>query len=280
MLLSIAIADAYGAGFEQATDQFIEKNNTLSKYLPHNSDTVKAGCYTDDTQQSLAIAELMIDGEDWTPLNVANKLFSAYRRDPRITYSRGFLHCLQKAKSGNELLRIVHGDSDKNGAAMRSTVIGCLREPEEVYQAATAQARATHNSIEGVAAAQVAALASHYLKRELGPVEKMNSFINIFVKGNWFDWKPHRVTTFGIDTVKAAIHWLRRTDDLSTLLQQTVHCGGDTDTAAAIAIGCASWSPHYVNDLPRYLVDELENKKYGRTYLAAKDTELRILYFS
>ncbi len=64
MLLELAIGDAYGAGFEYADEMISE--NTLTHYVQHPRHQIRPGCYTDDTQMSLAIAETLVSGEPWT----------------------------------------------------------------------------------------------------------------------------------------------------------------------------------------------------------------------
>lgn len=74
MLLELAIGGAYGAGFEYA-DEMARTHNDLSNYVQHPRHRgTKPGMYTDDTQMSLAIAELIVDGADWTPLNIAGRI--------------------------------------------------------------------------------------------------------------------------------------------------------------------------------------------------------------
>jgi ADP-ribosylglycohydrolase len=59
MLLELAIGDAYGAGFEYASEMM--KYNDLSRYVQHPRHLgTRPGMYTDDTQMSLAIAEMAL----------------------------------------------------------------------------------------------------------------------------------------------------------------------------------------------------------------------------
>jgi len=83
MLLQGAIGDAYGAGFEFAPMEKISQDNTISRYEPHPLFPEIHGKYTDDTQMSLAIAELLISGAAWTPENIAQKFVECFKRDPR-----------------------------------------------------------------------------------------------------------------------------------------------------------------------------------------------------
>ncbi|GAB4543754.1 MAG: hypothetical protein Tsb0014_37610 [Pleurocapsa sp.] len=66
MLLELAIADAYGAGFEYARNTFVTEHNNLINYVQHPRHHIKPGCYTDDTQMSIAIAETLIAKQPWT----------------------------------------------------------------------------------------------------------------------------------------------------------------------------------------------------------------------
>jgi ADP-ribosyl-[dinitrogen reductase] hydrolase len=61
MLVECAIGDALGAGFEFTSSYFIKDNFNPKKlsYIQHPSHQIKPGCYTDDTQMSLAIAEFI-----------------------------------------------------------------------------------------------------------------------------------------------------------------------------------------------------------------------------
>ena len=53
-----AYADAYGAGFEYAEEMIV--NNDLSRYVEHPRFRLIPGSYTDDTQMSIAIAEVIV----------------------------------------------------------------------------------------------------------------------------------------------------------------------------------------------------------------------------
>jgi hypothetical protein len=44
MLLELAIGDAYGAGFEYASDGLIRKHNTAAYYVQHPRHNIRPGC--------------------------------------------------------------------------------------------------------------------------------------------------------------------------------------------------------------------------------------------
>src|SRR5437868_6275781 len=98
MLLELAIGDAYGAGFEYVNRQLIRQFNDLSRYVKHPRNSIKAGRYTDDTQMTLAIAEAIVSGEDWTPLNLSRRFVEVFKRDPREGYATSFYGFLRNVK--------------------------------------------------------------------------------------------------------------------------------------------------------------------------------------
>ncbi|HEY3787360.1 MAG TPA: ADP-ribosylglycohydrolase family protein, partial [Urbifossiella sp.] len=100
MLLEIAIGDALGAGYEY-NDAALEKNrsNLFSGFIQHaKHHGIKPGMYTDDTQMSIAIAEAIISGEPWQPRHIAAHFLSAFLRDPRDGYARGFQSFLETSE--------------------------------------------------------------------------------------------------------------------------------------------------------------------------------------
>jgi ADP-ribosyl-[dinitrogen reductase] hydrolase len=58
MLLEIAIADAYGVGFEYAEPEFVRQNNRLERYFPHQGFLTLYKRYSDDTQMTPAFGEI------------------------------------------------------------------------------------------------------------------------------------------------------------------------------------------------------------------------------
>jgi ADP-ribosyl-[dinitrogen reductase] hydrolase len=90
MLLELAIGDAYRAGFEYVSSKLVREHNDLSHYAQHPRHTIRPGCYTDDAQMSIAIAELIVSDTPWEPLQIANKFVEVFKRDPREGYAREF----------------------------------------------------------------------------------------------------------------------------------------------------------------------------------------------
>lgn len=277
MLLELAIGDAYGAGFEYASE--MDQFNDLSRYIQHpRHKTVYPGQYTDDTQMSIAIAELIVSGDEWTPLNIADRFVDCFKRDWRDGYARGFQKFLESIHTGQEFLDKIKPHSDKSGAAMRACPIGVYKDVHEVLEKAEIQAKLTHDTPDGIAAAKAAALMTHlciYDRQCYSYVVFMGNALNAHVgTRDWCERYEGKVKSKGWMSAHAALTAVRDNLKLSDLLRSCIDFTGDTDTVATIALGAASCSSEYTNDLPQVLIDRLENGEYGRDYLIDLDAKL------
>lgn len=275
VLVEAAVGDAYGAGFEYAEPRFVAEHNTLRRYVQHPRHAgIPPGAYTDDTQMTLAVAELLVAGEPWTPANLADRFVTVFHRDPREGYAGRFYDFLLSVPDGAEFLRRIRPDSDKSGAAMRAAPIGLLPTVDDVLHHAAVQAAVTHNTPAGIASAQAAALVVHYCRRDLGPLAAIGAWIDGYVPGGWARPWRGKVGSKGRMSVAAALTALAGRTTMSDLLRTCVAYTGDVDTVATIALAAASLSPHITQDVPRPLLETLENGRYGRDYLAGLDARL------
>ena len=185
MLLELAIGDAYGAGFEYVDADLIATHNHLHAYFKHPRHNIIPGHYTDDTQMSLAIAELIISGDEWTPLNIASKFVEVFKRDPREGYAGRFYRFLQDVKDGADFLARMKPVSEKSGASMRAGPIGVYPDIDTVIGRCTIQAAVTHNTPRGIAAAVASALTTHYFLYDLGPKRDLGAFLETYAPGDW-----------------------------------------------------------------------------------------------
>jgi len=273
-LLELAVGDAYGAGFEYASDALIREHNAAAYYIQHPRHNIRPGCYTDDTQMSLAVAEAVVSGERWTALNLARRFVDAFRRDPREGYAAGFYAFLQEVTSGEEFLQRIRPHSDKSGAAMRAGPLGVLPTVGEVVEKCRVQAALTHDTPDGVNAATASALMTHYLLYRLGPKKDLGSFLESEVPGQWSAAWHGKVGPKGWMSVRAAVTAVMRNERLSELLKDCIAFSGDVDTVATIALAAASCDEEYEQDLPENLVLTLENGPFGRDYLVELDRQL------
>ncbi|MDK2595517.1 ADP-ribosylglycohydrolase family protein [Pseudoalteromonas obscura] len=274
MLLEIAIGDAYGAGFEFASKEKVTNFNNLTAYHEHGLG-IAPGHYTDDTQMSIALAELIVSSESWTKESITRKFVECFKRDKRLGYSKGFYAFLESIESADEFLAKIKPNSTANGAAMRSVPIGLFPNIDDVLNKAKLQACVTHNTPIGINSSQAVALASHYFYYQLGPKQQVANFVQSHTDIEWdVNWSKE-VACCGHQTVNALLTVLINARSYAEILTQSVAFGGDVDTVAACALGIASLSEDYANDLPAFLFAELENKQYGRDYLIQLSSQLK-----
>ncbi|MFH1637227.1 MAG: ADP-ribosylglycohydrolase family protein [Candidatus Woesearchaeota archaeon] len=274
MMLELAIGDAYGSGFEFAEKGFIRKNNNLKSYYKHRKCNILPGCYTDDAQMSIAIAELLMGEKEWDCFKIASKFVEAFKRDEREGYSSGFYLLLKCVNDGAELIARLNPNSRKNGAAMRACPIGILPDLEKVKLYAAMQAEVTHDSHEGITSAMASALMPHYFTYKLGKKKDLGEFIAGNVEGDWGKAWKGEVSTNAEEAVRAAITAIARGASLSSILKRSIAFGGDVDTVATIAMAAASCCDEVRKDIPKNLVDGLENGDYGKGYLLGLDKDL------
>lgn len=280
MLLELAVGDAYGARFEYTSPEFVTHNNTLTRYLQNpQHQSILPGSYTDDTQMTLAIAELLISGQPWTQEAVAEKFVEVFHRDPRSGYAGGFFQLLTELRSGRELLDRISPWSEKSGAAMRVGPIGLLPDIDLLLNYAEIQARITHNTLLGIESAQAASLAVHYCSHNIGHLAGIGSWVDTVIRkhggqGGWSTKWTGEVGSYGWMSVSAALTALSTASSLSELLKSCVAYVGDVDTVATIALAAGSCCAELVSDLPPELLSNLENGRYGRDYLISLDDRL------
>lgn len=302
MFVEMGIGDAYGCKFEGVDFDYTSRNNDLN-YRPnlevlrfHPEDlmpsVVPAGNYTDDTQMSLAIAEAMLDDEEtWTVESLADRFVDVFKRDERRGYTTYFLNVLMNSNSGEELLSKIGRQSTKSGAFMRAAPLGLYSDLSELIDKAHAQAVVTHDTKIGRDSAVGAAMLVHYFYHDLGPKAELVTWMkdeyfgesimspeSVEMDGEQVEcWSPaanRKVRVSGWDCLHAAIYAILASETLSDVLIQCANYGGDVDTVSAVAMAAASWCREIQQTIPRCLYEELENREFGRDYLAKVDRVL------
>lgn len=266
MLLEIGIGDAYGAGFEFSSLEKIKKHNNLESYQAHELG-MSAGRYTDDTQMSLALAELLIEEKPWNKITIADKFVGCFKRDIREGYSKGFFEFMKSVSSGKEFIEKINPISTRNGAAMRAAPIGVIRNIDDVLGMSEIQATLTHDTEIGIKSAQAVSLAAHYFLHFQGKKQNLCEFVCEHTKYWWNSNWAGEVACCGEQTVNALLTVLTNCSTLRQILVESVGFSGDVDTVAALGLGIASLSKEYEKTLPNFLFDDLENGAYGRNYL-------------
>ena len=274
-----ALGDAYGFCFEFAKEDIVLRDNHVLDYPSESAFKTPRGAYSDDTQMSLALEQLLLEKTDWTPLDVARVFVECFQRDPRPGYAKGFFEFLKSIHSGEEFLQKIRPDSNRNGAAMRAPVLGVLQDVQQVQHLARLQATVTHNTTEGKDSAVVAALVSHYFIHNLGCKDRLTEYLNDKVPGyQWEQQWQGSVPVHGVNTVRAVLTAIARNTSLKALLKDCIAFTGDVDSVAAIALACASSSREFARDIPYKLWESLENGPYGRDYLLSLDKRALVLF--
>ncbi|MDP2683458.1 MAG: ADP-ribosylglycohydrolase family protein [bacterium] len=294
ILLYTAIGDAYCLCTEYIKypqhQNIHDKALKFEQYLSHPSHNQVPGTFSDDTQMSIANTHVLLN-DSWDELNFANSWVDTFKEDPRDSYSRKFQKYLEDVTCGAEFLNTIISNSNKNGAAMRSSVFGVINNPIDVLNITTLQAKITHNSPGGLFGAQAVALMSHYSLHESGDLtrdrlgEYLRYWLNQILKAdsrlvNVFrePWAG-RVAgdEVGIITALATFEIIISSNSLLQVLQKTIEFGGDTDSVAAIALGIAS--ARMIDDLPAFMHDQLEiGSKYGPKFLKDLGSKLMVKF--
>lgn len=289
MLIGLAIGDAFGAGFENAH----RGSSRLSVQKPYRYPGGK-GIYTDDTQMSLAVAELMTSNLPFTGEALASQFVYAYRRDIRGGYSRRTAGTLGHSWCGEDLVKALSIEERKqrrsDGSAMRAVPLGLYPDLSDVEQFAMDNSIITHAHPAAVSASIGVALASHYAYYALGDsrdiVRYVRQYLAPFHPGldsylaeidNLDDVDYSRIlgkyadkgapyqdakTILGVVLFILKHHSL----DVPAIIDQCVWFGGDVDTTMSIAVGIAMMNAP-ADPILYDLVNDLENGRYGRDYL-------------
>ncbi len=279
-LAVMAIGDAVAMRLE-----FVEHDPVTLEdlfYGPHPKFAeYQAGKYTDDTQMSLAHAELLLAADapsNLQPDDFIRAWLSAFHRDPRVGYGRYMYRSLRSSKSVEDFCGSVDAArGTTSGAAMRVAPIGLLSDVAEVKYLAELQGRITHDTRTGATSALAMALAVHFLHHG-GHKSDMADFIVHHLGADWQRQTNEEAADMGngLTIVKQALNAVMQADSLSGVLVAAVNQGRqiDADTVCAIAMVIASRDPAMAIDLPQHLYDGLENGEYGLSYLQHMDAKL------
>lgn len=302
MLLRIAQGDAFAVAIEYVKRaqhpelyEAVERFDSYQQHPTHKK--LRAGCYSDDTQMSIAVTEALLESvrlKDITYLTHevwAEHFWRAFNRDQRDGYSRGFQAILESSMSSTHMRQQLIPNSSKNGAAMRSVPFGVFKDPNDCTRYAAAQAAVTHATWGGVNSAASVALMSHFALYDRRDFSSMHQWCCGWnqAHSNFLDpWKgpvggkgndPKGLGT-GMNTAWAVQTLLMQESSLVGIMKRCIEWGGDTDSVASIAFGIAS--ARYQDEiLPEFLERDLEvrgNLKYGPEFLKDLGRQLMEAY--
>jgi ADP-ribosylglycohydrolase len=302
MLVRIAQGDAYGMACEYIKfprDQEVhDQALRFERYGRHPIHKLAPGQYTDDTQMSVAVSEVLLElnvpdplapDRTWNLREVADAMklkfaeafVRCFKRDRRDGYARHFQAFLETVKDGQDFIQRIHPDSDKNGACMRAVPLGILPTEAQVEFAAGEQAQLTHDTEGGRGSAMIVALMSHFALYSEEPLSKVPDFIRKYFcisSGGLplWDGSPVVGPDVGMKTARAVMTLLATQSSLLDIARTTIEWGGDTDSVLAIAWGIASARMH--EKLPPFFDGGLENGPYGYKFLADLGAKLMKRY--
>jgi ADP-ribosylglycohydrolase len=289
----MAVADAYAIAWEFARKQQTAPID-FSTFLQHPTYAeLKPGQYTDDTQRAIANAQVLVNSNNpvdiFNPYTYAEYYLAAYRADPREGYSRGYQTFLKGVLDADNFLMDISRTKDSNGSVMGVAPLGFLPHLDQVKLASTIQAISTHHPSTATHA-QIVAMSAFYFINDLGTKDCLQGWLM-----NHVDWTSGQDDSyrwsFLVDqhdqgrgtTIKASsissymVYALTAFDSMTQIIHDAIDRGGDTDSAAAVAIAVASCCPEIKNDLPDHLITAMDaaNSGYGVAFLKSLEYELR-----
>ena len=288
MLLGIAAGDAYGARFENLT---VDKAQELMA-----AEGISPVAYSDDTQQSIAVAELMLRAGPLSPVSLADSFLSVYHRNPRHGYSKVTRSMLESSPDGESfLVSLPEGERDvrkTDGAAMRVVPVGFFPDYGDVIRYSLMSAGITHGHPDALAATVAVAAIAHERYHNKTPFNGVWSRIRStvidvnpdcseyfdacaglsvlnrgLILGNYEEYGvPYTESRILLGAVLTLLNLYG--DDPERLLLEAILLGGDTDTVTALVVGIAVIEYTMTESFFR-LITALEDGDYGKGFLIA-----------
>ena len=244
-MIGAIIGDVVGSRFEF--------NNIKTKDFEL---VVDRSCFTDDTVMTVAVADVLINGNPYNKDDVIDTLKKWGKKYPYAGY-------------GGHFFDWVLGSSRKpynscgNGSAMRVSAAGWVgKTEEEVTDLAKRVTEVTHNHPEGMKGAIVTALSIYYAR-----MGKSKEFLREFMEREYPEIKKldyeelrrtyrHEAEICQV-TLPQALYCFLISTSFEDCLRTTISIGGDCDTTSAIS--CAIAEAFY-KKIPESLVKAVRRK--------------------
>ena len=275
----MAIGDAFGMKYE-----FVEHAIPVAKEAlfcgPHPKfSAYQVGHYTDDTQMSLANAELLLKkpAEKICRDDFVLAWNAVFKRDPRQGYSRHMFQLMTEDLAPEDFYSRLDGKGTTGGAAMRAAPFGLLADLDMLNKLTREQALVTHNTNAGLNSALAVSISTHYLHHG-GDIRYVEQFLTRQIGKDWDSAKNGLSDDpgNGLKIVRQALNAVQTNDTLSDVLLSGVSQArvADTDTVCAIAAAVSSRRMDVRDDLPESLRQGCENGTFGQDYLKHVDRQL------
>lgn len=284
-LLGLAVGDALGATFEGKPADVIAREYATIKELIENPPPGEL-CYTDDTQMTIGVAESLIKCQRVNERELCKRFAENYL--PQRGYGAGASLVIEAMIQGQDYKTLAAnhfpGGSFGNGAAMRVAPVGLLfrHDPKLLWKQARLSALPTHVHPLGIEGAQVLALAVG-LASNLDEFDRTDFFARLSDRCNSLEYsgpleRAAKLTYAkdlclfgnGIEATSSVVTAIAAFGLSPYSYEETIGnailLGGDTDTIAAMA-GAISGAYLGSEAIPIHLLDNLEDRKQGRTYL-------------
>ncbi len=284
-LLGLAVGDALGAHFEGQSPDFLKRRYKSAADLIENPPSGELW-YTDDTQMAIGIAETLVACRGIDEVTLCSRFATNYL--PQRGYGRGARVILDAMVEGRDHKWLAEnhfpGGSFGNGAAMRVAPVGLLfrNDHDAVWEQARLSSLPSHIHPLGIEGAQIVALAVA-LASSTVELDRGSFFENLATRCMSVEYsQPLRrasrleqvrdLAMFGngvkaTDSAVTAIACFGLTpDSYEQAIGNAILLGGDTDTIAAMA-GAISGAYLGIHAVPVHLLDNLEGRSQGRTYI-------------
>ena len=293
--MGLAVGDATGAPYEGLPgDMIFVMGPALAIVEAPPKETRH---YTDDTQMAIGVAETLIEygGID------EERLATAFSRnyDPARGYGQGARRIIEAMIDDGDWRSLAEtlfpGGSLGNGAAMRVAPVGLMfcDDLDQVAAHAEASARPTHVHPIAIDGARLMALAVALASRnnrfnrrqflgelktwaateefqwQLSTAEQLNAGDSLTGFGNSLE--AHRSVVTAISCFAGS------PDSYVGVVSRAIGQGNDVDTIAAMA-GAISGARLGIKAIPSHLIESLEDKTKGRTYIMDLANKLHQTY--
>ncbi|NYT17464.1 MAG: ADP-ribosylglycohydrolase family protein [Methanomicrobiales archaeon] len=240
-LTGLAIGDALGAPLEGLPPP-VRKVTEMEHSWKSNR---KAGIFTDDTAQALAIAESLAVCHGYCPSDVMRRLLSGYEQNPDLygpTSGRVFELVLGGMDPGTAALAAhrMSGSSRSNGSVMRGPPIGIFYAGPLVEACSEACSRLTHyDPVAGACSSFLNRMVSDLCRgspRERAYGRALSRCRSEEVAAMLGDFQQYEPVP-GLDALlatHAALTVFMNGDDFEEMLIAAVNLGGDADTVGAL----------------------------------------------
>lgn len=276
-LLSVAIGDTLGMPSENKTrTEIVEAYGYLQEYQPGY---LPAGHYTDDAQQTIILAESLLEDHGFNQEKYCQRLIQKTDLSRGIGPNLGRFILASRA-AGKPCYDLLVPLFPSNGLGMKiaSVALFYQQQPQRINEIVEALGSITHRHPGSIAGAVAVAHGVHYaLQHSLETFQKERYIEHIVGEVIKYDRPLAEMIASGrtIDDLDASVYstvpkavltFANNPADFQGGVLSLVNSGGDTDTKAAM-FGAISGAFNGLDKIPSSWFEGLENGVQGRDYI-------------